>query len=29
VRLIAAALLILGALAAVGFARREDRIHQQ
>jgi hypothetical protein len=29
VRLIAAALLIVGALAAVGFARREDRIHQQ
>jgi len=29
VRLIAAALLITGALAAVGFARREDRIHQQ
>jgi hypothetical protein len=29
VRLIAAALLIAGALAAVGFARREDRIHQQ
>jgi hypothetical protein len=29
VRLIAAGLLILGALAAVGFARREDRIHQQ
>jgi len=29
VRLIAAVLLILGALAAVGFARREDRIHQQ
>lgn len=28
-RLIAAALLIVGALAAVGFARREDRIHQQ
>lgn len=28
-RLIAAALLILGALAAVGFARREDRIRQQ
>jgi hypothetical protein len=28
-RLIAATLLILGALAAVGFARREDRIHQQ
>jgi hypothetical protein len=28
-RLIAAALLITGALAAVGFARREDRIHQQ
>ncbi|TML27334.1 MAG: hypothetical protein E6G26_09540 [Actinobacteria bacterium] len=28
-RFIAAALLILGALAAVGFARREDRIHQQ
>ena len=28
-RLIAAALLILGALAAVGFARREDRIHEQ
>ena len=28
-RLIAAALLILGALAAAGFARREDRIHQQ
>jgi hypothetical protein len=29
VRLIAAGLLIVGALAAVGFARREDRIHQQ
>jgi len=29
VRLIAAALLIAGALAAVGFARREDRIHEQ
>jgi hypothetical protein len=29
VRLIAACLLIVGALAAVGFARREDRIHQQ
>jgi hypothetical protein len=29
VRLIAAALLVVGALAAVGFARREDRIHQQ
>jgi hypothetical protein len=29
VRLIAAGLLIAGALAAVGFARREDRIHQQ
>jgi hypothetical protein len=29
VRLIAAALLIVGALAAVGFARREDRIRQQ
>lgn len=28
-RLIAAALLIVGALAAVGFARRESRIHQQ
>ena len=28
-RLIAAGLLIVGALAAVGFARREDRIHQQ
>jgi hypothetical protein len=28
-RLIAAALLIAGALAAVGFARREDRIHEQ
>ena len=28
-RLIAAALLIVGTLAAVGFARREDRIHQQ
>jgi hypothetical protein len=29
VRLIAAALLIVGALAALGFARRENRIHQQ
>jgi hypothetical protein len=29
VRFIAACLLIAGALAAVGFARREDRIHQQ
>jgi hypothetical protein len=29
VRLIAATLLIAGSLAAVGFARREDRIHQQ
>jgi hypothetical protein len=29
VRVIAAGLLIVGALAAVGFARREDRIHQQ
>jgi hypothetical protein len=29
VRLIAAALLIVGALAAVGFARHEDRIHEQ
>ena len=28
-RLIAAGLLIVGALAAVGFARREDRIHHQ
>ena len=28
-RLIAAFLLIVGALAALGFARREDRIHQQ
>lgn len=28
-RLIAAVLLIVGALAAVGFARREGRIHQQ
>jgi len=29
VRVVAAVLLILGALAAVGFARHEDRIHQQ
>jgi hypothetical protein len=29
VRIIAAGLLIVGALAAVGFARREDRTHQQ
>jgi hypothetical protein len=29
VRLIAAVLLIVGALAAVGFARHEDRIHEQ
>jgi hypothetical protein len=29
VRLLAAALLIAGALAAVGFARREDRIREQ
>jgi hypothetical protein len=29
VRLVAAFLLIVGALAAVGFARREDRIRQQ
>jgi hypothetical protein len=29
VRLIAAALLIVGALAAVGFARHENRIHEQ
>ena len=29
VRLIAALLLIIGALAAVGFARREGRIHEQ
>jgi hypothetical protein len=29
VRLLAAALFIVGALAAVGFARREDRIHEQ
>ncbi len=28
-RLLAALLLIVGALAAVGFARHEDRIHQQ
>lgn len=28
-RLIAAGLLVVGALAAVGFARREDRNHQQ
>lgn len=28
-RLIAAALLVVGALAAVGFARRESRIHQE
>jgi hypothetical protein len=29
VRLLAAALLVVGALSAVGFARHEDRIHQQ
>jgi hypothetical protein len=29
VRLVAAILLIVGALAAVGFARHEDRVHQQ
>jgi hypothetical protein len=29
VRLVAALLLIVGALAAVGFARHEDRIHEQ
>jgi hypothetical protein len=29
VRLVAAFLLIVGALAAVGFARHEDRIHQE
>ena len=28
-RLIAALLLIVGALAALGFARREDRLHEQ
>ena len=28
-RLVAAILLIVGALAAVGFARHEDRVHQQ